>query len=188
MNRIAFLILLCFGAFSAIGQTEPDTAYDVQLKEIKVTARWKNDTARYRYNQKKHYVQMVLPYVDAATKVFKEIDAKLAEPGIKRKDKRRFVNGKEDEVRTKFEDKVKSLNDVQGALLVKLIARQTQMNIYSTLKEFKNPLTAVKWQAWARLNGMNLDRIYNPEDEPDLELIMDELGYPLPAGYAVGRG
>ena len=73
-------------------------------------------------------------------------------------------------------------------MLVKLIARQTEMNIYKTLKEFKNPLTAVKWQAWARLNGMNLDRIYNPGDEPDLELIMDELGYPLPAGYAVGRG
>jgi hypothetical protein len=183
MKRLVFLLLVVFASLTGRAQTEQDTSLDVQLKEIRVTARWKSDTDRYRYNQKKHYVKMVLPYVDAATKVFKEIDAKLEEPGVRKKDKRKYVNAKEDEVRIKFEDKVKSLNDVQGALLVKLIARQTKLNIYKTLKEFKNPFTAVKWQTWARLNGMNLDKKYNPGDEPDLELIMDELGYPLPEGY-----
>ena len=79
-------------------------------------------------------------------------------------------------------DEVK-LNETQGMLLVKLIGRQTGVNIYSMLQEFKNPLTAVRWQTWARLNGFNLNKRYNPDDEPQLERIMEHLGYPLPPFY-----
>ena len=86
-------------------------------------------------------------------------------------------------MRTEFEERVKKLNVTQGKLLVKLIARQTELNIYEMLQEFKNPLTAIKWQTWARVNGMNLDRKYRPDEEKDLENIMYELGYPLPPGY-----
>jgi hypothetical protein len=41
----------------------------------------------------------------------------------------------------------------------------------------------MKWQAWARLHGFNLARKYHPEEEPDLERIMRNLGYPLPRFY-----
>jgi hypothetical protein len=157
----------------------------VNLKEFKVTARWKNDTDRYRYNQEKFYVTIILPYLNAATQLFKDVNAKANEPGISRRERRQYINSREDEMREQFEDKVKKLNTTQGVLLVKLIARQTEANIYHILQEFKNPLTAVKWQAWARMNGMNLDKRYDPEREPRLELIMDELGYPLPSSYAL---
>jgi hypothetical protein len=131
----------------------------------------------------KFYVTTILPYLDAATKVFKEINAKVNEEGVSRKERKQFVHSREEDMRSSFEDKVKQLNVTQGTLLVKLIARQTEVNLYDILQEFKNPLTAVKWQAWARLNGMNLDRKYQPEEEKDLENIMEELGYPLPVGY-----
>ncbi len=158
-----------------------DTIY--MLPEVKVTAQFLNDTDRYRYNQMKFYVTTILPYLDAATKVFKEINAKVNEEGVSRKERKQFVHSREEEMRSSFEEKVKQLNVTQGTLLVKLIARQTEVNLYNILQEFKNPLTAVKWQAWARLNGMNLDRKYQPDEEKDLENIMEELGYPLPPGY-----
>eukprot|EP01030_Chromulinospumella_sphaerica_P011898 gene11898-biopygen10383 len=131
----------------------------------------------------KFYVTTILPYLDAATKLFKEVDHKVHEEGISRKERRQYVNSREDDVRTEFEDRVKKLNVTQGKLLVKLIARQTELNIYEMLQEFKNPLTAIKWQTWARVNGMNLDRKYVPDEEKDLENIMYDLGYPLPPGY-----
>jgi hypothetical protein len=158
-----------------------DSCY--MLPEAKVTGQWMNDTDRYHYNQKKFYVTTILPYLNAATKLFKEVNVKVSEPGISKKEKKQYVNTREDEMRTQFEDKVKKLNVTQGTLLVKLISRQTELNIYKILQEFKNPLTAMKWQAWARMNGMNLDRKYHPEEEKDLENIMEELGYPLPPGY-----
>lgn len=161
--------------------------YNYTLKEAKVTARFANDTARYRYNQMKYYVTTILPYVEAATSLFKDIDAKANDQSVSKKERKRYIATKEDQVRTEFEDKVRSLNVTQGVLLIKLIARQTDMNIYEMLQEFKNPVTAVKWQMWARVHGLNLDRKYRPDEERDLENIMEELGYPLPASYAANR-
>jgi len=179
------LLLPIFLFARAMGQTgntiSDDTTF--MLPEFRVTAQFLNDTDRYRYNQMKYYVTTILPYLDAATKLFKEVDHKVHEDGISRKERRQYVNSREDDVRTEFEDRVKKLNVTQGKLLVKLIARQTELNIYEMLQEFKNPLTAIKWQTWARVNGMNLDRKYVPDEEKDLENIMDELGYPLPPGY-----
>lgn len=184
MNKLLLLLPL-FLFTRAAGQTgntlSDDTTF--MLPEFRVTAQFLNDTDRYRYNQMKFYVTTILPYLDAATRLFKEVDHKLHEQGISRKERRQYVNSREDDVRTEFEDRVKKLNVTQGKLLVKLIARQTELNIYEMLQEFKNPLTAIKWQTWARVNGMNLDRKYVPDEEKDLENIMFELGYPLPPGY-----
>lgn len=187
MKKYLVLILLVVYSITGNGQTANDvydTAYNVNLKEVRVTAKFLNDTDRYRYNQTKFYVTTILPYLNASTKLFKEINAKVQNEDLSRRERKEFVNSKEDEMRSKFEDKVKDLNVTQGVLLVKLIARQTDVNIYHILKEFKNPLTAVKWQGWARLHGLNLDKRYHPEDEPMLENIMEELGYPLPGSYA----
>lgn len=190
MKRIITLIVLFFSVAGAqaqdvMGGYMLDTIY--MLPETQVRDKFKNDTDRYRYNQMKFYVTTVLPYVNAATKLFREVDLKLNEPGISRKEKKAYVAGREDEMRLQFEEKIKKLNVTQGALLVKLIARQTELNLYEILREFKNPLTAVKWQAWARVNGMNLDKIYNPDEEHTLERIMEDLGYPLPVGYGLSN-
>ena len=160
-----------------------DTEYNYKLSEFKVTARWKNDTERYHYNQMKFYVTTVMPYVTAASKLFQEINAKSEDPNLSRREWKNYIATREDEMRNNFEDKVKGLNVTQGGLLVKLIARQTNLNIYKIVEEFKNPIAAMKWQAWARLHGLNLDKKYQPEDEPMLELIMEDLGYPLPDSY-----
>lgn len=153
------------------------------LPEAKVTEKFKNDTDRYHYNQTKYYVTTILPYLNAATKLFVEMNKKVNEPGISKRERKEYVHAREEEVRTEFEERIKKLNVTQGALLVKLLARQSEVNIYEMLQEFKNPLTAVKWQTWARFNGLNLDKKYDPEEEPMLEHIMDDLGYPLPIGY-----
>jgi hypothetical protein len=190
MKKFGLLLLIVCCVLTANSQTIPvaqDTNYTVRLKEVQVTAKWLNDTDRYRYNQMKYYVTTILPYLNAATKLFIEINAKVENGEISRKERRKFINAKEDEMRTQFEDKVSSLNTTQGVLLIKLIARQTNVNIYEMLKEFKNPFTAIRWQAWARFNGMNLNKKYDPKDERDLENIMEELGYPLPVSYAANE-
>lgn len=173
-----------YGDLYAQSSSPVDTLYAGQLQEVSIKSRWTNDTERYHYNQKKFYVKTVLPYVNAATALFKEINAKEEDPAVSRHELKKFIAEKQSEMKNQFEDKVKSLNVTQGALLVKLIARQTNLNIYKIVGEVKNPLTAVKWQSWALVNGMNLNRKYHPEEEVDLENIMYELGYPLPQSYA----
>jgi hypothetical protein len=45
------------------------------------------------------------------------------------------------------------------------------------VKELKNPITAAYYQAWGKMNGIDLNDDYTPEKEPELERIMKTLGY-----------
>jgi len=182
---LTFLIIVFILPASMQAQPPQDTLMQVRLKEVQITDTriWSNDTLRYHFNQTRYYVQTILPYVEHATAAFNEINNELNNSSLSRKERKRRINAKEDMIRSKFEEQVKALNETQGVLLVKLIARQTGVNIYSILSEFKNPLTAVKWQAWARLNGFNLNKRYNPDEELLLEQVMLSLDYPLPPFY-----
>lgn len=179
------LLLLSLDGYSAFAQqqaVDTDTMWMVYLREVNVSGerKWTNDTVRYRYNQMKYYVKTILPYLNEATKLFTELDAKVNQPGVSRKERKAFVSSREEILKNRFEKDIKALNETQGVLLVKLIGRQTGVNIYSMLQEFKNPFTAIKWQAWAKVNGFNLNKKYDPADEPVLERIMESLGYQLP--------
>lgn len=185
MKRLIVLITIALGVVmgKVYAQTD-DVVYSSQLKEVSIKARWTNDLERYHYNQRKFYVTTVMPYVKATTALFNEINAKSEDPSVSRRELKRFIASKQEQMKNEFEDKVKALNVTQGALLVKLIARQTNLNIYKMVVEVKNPLAAMKWQSWALVNGMNLDKKYHPEEETELENIMYDLGYPLPQSYA----
>lgn len=163
----------------------PDTQLRYRMREVEIRDKrtWQNDTVRYRYNQMKYYVTTVLPYVNEAVILQKELDEKTATEGLSRKERRNFVRSKEALLKQRFDAEVKALNETQGVLMIKLIGRQTGVNIYDILQEYKNTWAATKWQTWALMNGFNLKKKYNPDDNIMLENIMEELDYPLPPFY-----
>lgn len=162
-----------------------DTLLVVKMNNVDVVRdrKWSNDTVRYQYNQMKYYVKIVLPYLDAAAKMLAELNEMENNPAISKKERKAFIKTREEELHRRFDEEISKLNETQGVLLIKLIARQSGDNIYSKLEEYKNLLFAVKWQTYARLHGFNLNKHYDPNDEPMLEHIMESLGYPLPAVY-----
>ncbi|MFN4247454.1 MAG: DUF4294 domain-containing protein [Flavipsychrobacter sp.] len=183
MNRI-FTLLFVLLCGSAMAQNA-DTVLSFSLPRVTVDAKrnWDNDTVRYKYNQMRYYVTTILPYLDAATAMMNELNRKEHDPNISRRERKDFVNRKEEEIRQRFENEISKLNETQGVLLVKLIARQSGENIYGKMEEYKNTFYAMKWQAWARFHGFNLNKKYDPYEEPMLEHIMQSLGYELPAKY-----
>lgn len=187
MKWLPLFLLLATAATSGHAQ-KPDTIYHVTLPayDLRDTRLWANDHEHYRYNQMRYYVTTVLPYVIEATRIFNELSERL--PALHGKARRAFVREQEALVRARFEEKIVGLNETQGVLLLKLVARQTGLNIYEQLADFKGGMAAMKWQLWARLHGFNLNRKYHPEEEPYLEHIMRGLGYPLPASYAGVEG
>ena len=185
MKKILFLLLISSGPamaqqiFPTVTEEKntSEPTYHVQLNEaVVVDSRvFKNDTLRYNFNQMKHYVKLILPYLDVAVKMFNEID--LATNDMSNRNRRKYIKSKEREIKTNFEDKLKTLNITQGQLLVKLLNRQLSINCYDIVKELKNPISAAYYQSWARLNGINLNEDYDPEKNRDLERIMRSLGY-----------
>ncbi|NCX94851.1 MAG: DUF4294 domain-containing protein [Chitinophagia bacterium] len=178
---LALVLVAIAGVSYAQGSLDTNKIY--ALQEVQIVGHRIDENARYQHNQTKYYVTKILPYLKVATETFAAIDAKENDPNLSNKDKRRFVKELQSHLQSEFTDKLKDLNVTQGELLMKLIARQTHSSVYSKLTQYKNSFVAVKWQLWARLNGLNLKKEYNPQEEADLESIMNELGYPLPTSY-----
>lgn len=149
----------------------------IELNEAVIVASqmFTNDTDRYHYNQLKYYIKTVIPYVNASVKIFNEINTETN--FMNKRNRKKYIKTREKEIKENFEDKLASLNITQGRLLVKLINRQLSTNCYDIIKELKNPITAVYYQSWAKLNGINLNEHYNPEENHDIERAMRSLGY-----------
>lgn len=186
MQKLIFLSLFLYTGFSVSAQqlfpviSKEETGkaeYQVQLNEAVIVANqvFANDTDRYHFNQLRHYVKIVMPYVNVAVALFNEIN--MASSDMNKRERKKYIKTREKEIKEKFEDKLSVLNITQGRLLVKLINRQLSTNCYDVVKELKNPVTAAYYQTWARLNGINLNEDYDREKERALERVMRSLGY-----------
>lgn len=178
-----FILFFSVLAFRAAAQSDTMLVAALPNKNVNAERKWGNDTLRYNYNQMRYYVTTVMPYVTAASQLFNDLDHKK-NSGTSHKDWKKYVASREKDMRSRFEDQIDRLNTTQGVLLIKLIARQTGLNIYDILQETKGDVAAVKFQVWARFNGFNLNKRYDPSLEPNLEHIMNSLGYPLPERYS----
>lgn len=154
-----------------------DPGAPIELNEVTIMdhRQFRNDTDRYNYNQMKYYVKTILPYLNQAVTLFGEIEQTTA--SMNKRDRRKYIRSREQEIKSKFQEPLSNLNITQGRYLVKLIHRQLSFNCYDIVRDLKNPITAAYYQSWARLNGINLNEDYDPHKEADLERIMKSLGY-----------
>jgi len=149
----------------------------IRLNEVVIIDENKfgNDTLRYRYNQMRHYVKMILPYADKAVKMFHEIELETA--NMSPRQKRRFVKGRQHEIKVNFEDRLRSLNRTQGSYLVKAINRNLGTSVFSILKRYNKPLKAYYYRSLGGIYGIDLDEEYDPKKNKNFERIMKRFGY-----------
>jgi hypothetical protein len=129
-----------------------------------------NDTLLYNYNQMKSYMESVYPLAVKAVALFNELDAETI--NMSGGEKRKYVRSREKEIKVQFEDKLKKLNKTQGKYLVKMINRNAKRSCFDIVNYLHNPFKANAWQAWGRLNGIDLNEDYNPEENKRFERIM----------------
>lgn len=162
-----------------------DTILMVTLKNTDITStRIMSDSMRWRYNQLKNNVLKILPYLNKISSMYTDVTAKFGGPGENVKAKRNYMNSQEDFLRDEYKTKLKELTVTQGSLLVRLISRQTGISTYSLLKEYESGFTALKWQTISKFYDYDLKKLYDPTEDRNLEHIMVELGYPLPAYFS----
>jgi hypothetical protein len=185
MKKLVYftISLFCFTAqvnaqqlFPAYKDVEGDTVRVIQLNEVvKVSPMYfANDTARYQYNQYKYYVKSVLPYANKAVALFNNIDS--VTKNMNNSERRKYVRSREKEIKTEFEDQLKKLNITQGRILVKLINKKANRTCFNIISYLHNPIKANSYQAWAKVNGMDLNEDYDPKKNPELERILKKLG------------
>lgn len=111
---------------------------------------------RLRFN-----VIKVYPYARLAAIKIKEMNDHMSTLKTDR-EKRKYQNKFEDQLKEEFEEQMKKLSVNQGKVLVKLVQRETGQSAFALVKDMKGGVNAFIWQNAAKLWGNDLKAPYEP--------------------------
>lgn len=155
--------------------TEGDTLITVNLPEFCISERmtWKIKKKIKKHNKLVYHVKKVYPYAKLAGIKLTEYEYLLVN-AKNDKERRKLMKQAEEELRDEFEDDLKKLTFTQGAILIKLVDRETGDSSYALIQELRGKFVAFFWQAFARLFGYNLKAEYDPlgEDKEIEEIVV----------------
>ncbi len=147
---------------------QTDTIFFVELDTFSVTARPLNN---YNYTRYELIVAKVYPYADTAVQLLNELN--LVTAGMsKHRDEKKYKKELEDQLRDKFEDKLKNFSRSQGEVMIDIIERNSGQSMYEILKDVKSGGTAFWWNNLGKAYGYDLKDGYHPENNPTLENII----------------
>lgn len=150
--------------------TAADTVlYGGQLKPVTIFA---DDLEQYKFWVVKTRIKRMYEYVEEGKQIMREIEK--AET-MKRKEYKRYKKSTEEELRAKYEEKLKNLTMSEGQVLVKLINRETQNNCYDLIKDLKGGFVAFFYQQIGKRYGYDLKQNYDASMEQDMEWAIKEL-------------
>jgi hypothetical protein len=146
---------------------------DVKITDFRI---FKSQADLDQYRRLKYNVLKVLPYARFAGARYRQLQRDLAQTGDKRKQKE-LINACESQIKDLFNKEIKEMTISQGEVLIKLIDRETGYTSYAMVKDLKGGFKAFILQSAARLFGHDLKETYDPEEQKDIEAILQEAGY-----------
>ncbi|HWD87678.1 MAG TPA: DUF4294 domain-containing protein [Mucilaginibacter sp.] len=199
MKFIGFLLLFCCGTLLVSAQdklpTQPSTGkkdtireYETLLNgelvpmivtpEIKIidVRIFKSEADREAYRRLKYNIYKVLPYAKFAAQRYDKLQRDLATTSDRHRQKL-MIDTCENQIKDLFKREIENLTISQGEILIKLIDRQTGNTSYQMIRDLKGGLKAFMFQSIARVFGHNLKETYDPNEERDMEAILQEAGF-----------
>ena len=150
------------------GDTVPWSVLDEMLFVAKPTL--SDFQARRNYYILMKKVGRVYPYVREAALRMDSVNMQLE--GIDRKRQRRkYTKSYQKYLEERFEPELRKLTRSEGQILSKLIYRETHTSVYEIIKTYRNGLSARFWSMTAWLYDIDLKRPYDPENDPEDQLI-----------------
>ena len=111
----------------------------------------------------------VYPYALASGGLKKQVDSTLNANHYKGLRKQMYMDAIQNQLFKDFEGALRSMTISQGAVLLKLIGRETGLTPYEIIHDYKSSAAAGFWQAIAKLFDNDLKSKYDP-DGADKEL------------------
>ena len=153
-----------------------DTLLIVYLPEVDIDLmqRYLQITETYKGRRLANNVRKVYPYAKLAGAKMQEYDSLLI--GISSaSERRRLMKEAEKEITAQYTKDLKEMTFSQGAILIRLIDRETSHTSYQVVQELRGKFRAFFYQGFARLWGYNLKSKYDPHTNPEddeIETIM----------------
>lgn len=151
-----------------------DTTVMLKLEPVTVfpSLEFENKKEREEFFELVKKVKKVYPYARLAGIEFRKVEVCLDTVDSFRK-RRQIVKKVEKKIKDRYKEELKKLKFSEGAILIKLIDRETSHTSYKILKDLRGRLMAGFWQGLGRLFGYNLKEPYDPDGEDeDIETIV----------------
>lgn len=152
-----------------------DTIPVADMEGIQVTQRqnFSSREERRRYKQWRRYAAKVYPYAAEAIRLYRQVEAETKD--MKQAQKRKYSRKKEKELKPQYTEELKKLTKSQGYILIKMIERELDQPFFEVVTQLEGRWKAMQWQTLGRWYGYNLKTGYDPNDDPLLESILDDL-------------
>ena len=149
-----------------------DTVLIVYLPEVDIDlmSRYYEITDSRRGRRLVSNVRKVYPYAKLASDKLHEFDLMLADVSSE-SERRRMMKEAEKEISNQYTEELEKLTFSQGAILIRLIDRETGNTSYKLVQELRGKLRAFFYQGFARLWGYNLKTEFDPKNNPEDEEI-----------------
>jgi hypothetical protein len=149
-----------------------DTLVVASIPEVVIKAPpvFANDEQYRQYMRYRRYAMDVLPYAIEAIKLYRKYERETA--GMKRGQAKKHAKKMQKIVKEDFTDHLKDLSRTQGKVLVKMIERHLNTQMYTVLRDVRGSFTATKWQTIGKLYGYDLKEGYMPGKDPILDLVL----------------
>ena len=154
--------------------TGKDTIILARFDDVRITDfRSFNSNYDYmRYKRLRQHAIVVYPYAVEAIKIFKEVEH-LTQTMKKRK-RKKHIKKLQKRLKTEFEDPLKSLTKNQGKLMVKMIERELDSNMFDLLKGLRGRFTAMYWNQFSKLYGYKLKQGWEEGKDPILDAVLQD--------------
>lgn len=149
-----------------------DTILIVHLPEVDIDlmSRYFQITETRQGRRLVSNVRKVYPYAKLASDKLQEYDTILANADSDA-ERRRLMRQAEDELSEQYTEELTHLTFTQGAILIRLIDRETGNTSYKLVQELRGKVRAFFYQGFARLWGYNLKAEFDPKNDPEDEQI-----------------
>ena len=151
-----------------------DTLYMADLGDVSITSlRTFKDDADYRkYVRFKHYASVVYPYAKKAIRIFRETE--YATQNLSKRKRKKVIKKLEEELRTEFEGPLTKMTKLQGKIMIKMIERELDNNMYNLIAGLRGNFTAFYWHNFAKLYSYDLKEGYNYGDYEILDAVLQD--------------
>lgn len=203
LRKTIFLGLILFAFFFAKGQIEEEMgtitingvilpviytandtiilAEDGYLSTVNVTAprKFLNNNDRWLYYKYRRYAAIVYPYAKKAIGIFRRLEEATAD--MNNRDRNKVVRKLKKELKDEFKDPLKKLTKLQGRILVEMVEKELETNLYDLLKEWNSGFSARFWHTLGSMNEYDLKEPYIRGKDPILDMVLDD--FDLTYGY-----
>ena len=159
------------GGYLTYKVEDGDTVYFDTIDPVWIFARGKKNNKDWRkYYRLVYNFAKVYPFALAAAQVEHLADSTIAANKMNRGQKDKFVGAVQKQLFKDFEKTAKNMTISQGALMLKLIDRESDKTGYDIIKDYKSGIAAGFWQGIAKMFDNSLKSEYDAEgQDQDIE-------------------